>query len=161
MLLVELGNVKHCRQVCIRQRFPAFFGADGDAGLGSQADQTGISNAQGLHDLSGKIEIAGVVEHIDLAARVLHGNHRGLDGILSLLLFVVEVRDGGAVGTLAETGDRLRQEEHTLAQGGFTVAAVTEQRDIADVLRSVHSVENLLSVQSGRDCGRHTVRCHN
>ena len=45
--------------------------------------------------------------------------------------------------------------------GGFAIAAVTEQRDIADVLRSVHIVKILLSVQSGRDCGRHTVRCHN
>ena len=71
------------------------------------------------------------------------------------------VGDVVTIGTLAEAGDRLRQEEHALAQGGFAIAAVTEQRDIADVLRSVHIVKILLSVQSGRDCGRHTVRCHN
>ena len=77
-------------------------------------------------------------KNVQLGLVVFHGDHGGLDGILSLLLLVVKVGDGGAVGALAQTGDRLGVEEHALAEGGFAVAAVTQQGDVADILRSVH-----------------------
>ena len=152
MLLVQLGDVEHGGKICVSQGFPALFGADGDTGLGGQADDAGIGNTERLHDLGGKVKVAGVVQNVELAAGVFHGDDGGFDGILTLLFFFIEVGNGGAVGALAETGDGLGQEEHAFTQGGLAVAAVTQKSNIADVLRSVHSFENLLSEQSERDC---------
>ena len=117
MLLVELRNIEHCGQTGVGQGFPALLGADGDAGLRGQADQAGIRNAQGLYDLRSKVKVAGVVQHVELAAAEFDGDDRRLDGVLSLLLFVIKVRNGRAVGALAETGDRFGHIKHALAQG--------------------------------------------
>ena len=46
--------------------------------------------------------------------------------------------DGGSVGASAQTGDHLGGKEHALTQGGLAVAAVAQQGDVADILRSVH-----------------------
>ena len=139
MLLVELRNIEHCGQTGVGQGFPALLGADGDAGLRGQADQAGIRNAQGLYDLRSKVKVAGVVQHVELAAAEFDGDDRRLDRVLSLLLFVIKVRNGRAVGALAETGDRFGHIKHALAQGGLAVAAVAQQSKVADILRSVHS----------------------
>ena len=147
MLLVQLGNIEHRGQTGVSQGLPALLGADADAGLCGQADNAGVGDAQGLYDFTGEIEIAGVVQNIDLAAGIFNGDDGGFDGILSLLFFIIKVGDSRAIGAFAETGDCLGQVEHTLAKRGFAVTAVTEQTEIADVLRSVHSFEFLLSEQ--------------
>lgn len=103
MLLVELRNIEHCGQTGVGQGFPALLGADGDARLRGQADQAGIRNAQGLYDLRSKVKVAGVVQYVELAAAEFDGDDRRLDGVLSLLLFVIKVGNGRAVGALAET----------------------------------------------------------
>ena len=54
----------------------------------------------------------------------------------TLLLFVVKVGNGRAVGAFAETGDRLGGNS-MLAQGGLAVAAVSQQADVMDVVGSM------------------------
>ena len=137
MLLVELGDIEHCGKTGFCEVLPALFGADADAALRGQADQTRVGNAQGLHDLTGKVEVAGVIENVDLALVIFHRNDRRRDGILALLLFVVEVGNGRAVRALAQTGDRFGRKEHALAQRGLAVAAVTQQADVANVIGSI------------------------
>ena len=100
-------------------------------------DRAGVRHAQRLRDLTGKVEIAGVVDKVQLALVIFHRNDGRGDGILSLLLFVVKVGNGRAVGAFAETGDRLGGEQHALAQGGLAVAAVSQQADVADVVGSI------------------------
>ena len=69
----------------------------------------GIGNAERLHNLTGKVKEAGVIQHVDLGLVILHGNHGGGDGILSLGFFGVEVGDGVAGGDLAHTVNSLGQ----------------------------------------------------
>ena len=137
MLFVELGDVEHGGKAGLCEVLPALFGADADAALGGQADDARVGNAQGLHDLTGKVEVAGVVEDVNFALIIFHRNYRRRDGILALLLFVVEVRNRRAVGTLAKTRDGLGGKEHALAQRGLAVAAVTQQADVANVIGSI------------------------
>ena len=158
MLFVELGNVEHGGQTGLGQVLPALFGADADAALGGQADEARVSHAQRLHDLAGEVKIAGVVDHVDLALAIFNGNHRGRDGILSLLLFIVKVRNSGAIGTLAQTGDRLGGEQHALAQSGFAVAAVAKQADVANVIGSIAHRDNYSFLQTGRQTARPASR---
>ena len=137
MLFVELGDVEHRGQAGLGEALPALFGADGDAALGGEADESCVRHAQRLRDLTGEVEIAGVVDKVQLALVIFHRNDGRGDGILSLLLFVVKVGNGRAVGAFAETGDRLGGEQHALAQGGLAVAAVSQQADVADVVGSI------------------------
>ena len=137
MLFVELGDVEHRGQAGLGEALPALFGADGDTALGGEADESCVRHAQRLRDLTGKVEIAGVVDKVQLALVIFHRNDGRGDGILSLLLFVVKVGNGRAVGAFAETGDRLGGEQHALAQGGLAVAAVSQQADVADVVGSI------------------------
>ena len=149
MLLVELGDIEHCGKTGFCEVLPALFGADADAALRGQADQTRVGNAQGLHDLTGKVEVAGVIENVDLALVIFHRNDRRRDGILALLLFVVEVGNGRAVRALAQTGDRLGRKEHALAQRGLAVAAVTQQADVANVIGSIAHSQIFSFLQPG------------
>ena len=158
MLLVELGDVEHGGKTGLGEILPALFGADADAALGGQADEARVSHAQGLHDLAGEVEVAGVVDHVDLALAVFNGNDRGRDGILSLLLFIIKVRNSGAVGTLAKAGDRLGGEQHALAQSGFAVAAVAKQADVANVIGSIAHSKNYSFLQTGRKTARSVPR---
>ena len=140
VLFIQLGDIEHCGKARVCQGFPALFRADNDAGLGAQADQAGIRNTQRLHHFRGEVKVTGVIQHVDLGALVLDRDDRGLDGVLSLLLFVIEVGDCGTVSALAETGDRLGVEQHALAQSRLAVAAMTQQGNITNVLGSVHKL---------------------
>ena len=143
VFFIQLGDVEHRGQVGLGKVLPALFGADTDAALGGDADHAGVCNAQALHDLAGKVEVTGVIQHIDLALVIFDGNDGGRDRILSLLLFVVEVRNGRTVGALAQTGDRLGREQHAFAQRGFTIATMAQQADVANVIGSIaHSLRS-------------------
>ena len=158
MLLVELGDVEHGGKTGLGEILPALFGADADAALGGQADETRVNHAQGLHDLTGKVKIARIVDHVELALVIFNGNDGRRNGILSLLLFVVKVRNSGAISTLAQTGDRLGGEQHTLAQSGFAVAAVAKQADVANVIGSIAHSKNYSFLQTGRKTARSVPR---
>ena len=158
VLLVELGDVEHGGKTGLGEILPALFGADTDAALGGQADETRVNHAQGLHDLTGKVKIARIVDHVELALVIFNGNDGRRNGILSLLLFVVKVRNSGAISTLAQTGDRLGGEQHTLAQSGFAVAAVAKQADVANVIGSIAHSKNYSFLQTGRKTARSVPR---
>ena len=68
------------------------------------------------------------------------------------------VRNSGAIGALAQTGDRLGGEQHTLAQSGFAVAAVAKQADVANVIGSIAHSKNYSFLQTGRKTARSVPR---
>ena len=149
VVLVQLGDIEHGRQLGVIQIVPGLFGAHGDAALGGQADETGVHNPQRLGNFTGEGEVAGVVQNIDLAFIVLHRQNGGGDGIAALDLLGVEVADSIAVGTLAQTRDRLGREQHALAECGFAIAAVAKQADVADVIGSIAHSQKISFLQTG------------
>ena len=141
MVLVHLGNVEHGGLAGVLHGLPGLLGAHGDAALGGQNDQAGVGHPQRLHNLTGKVKEAGVIQQVDLAALEFHGNQRRGNGILALDLFRIKVRNGIAVGDTAETVGTVGHKQHILCQHGLAVAAMSQQCNVADILRSVaHNV---------------------
>ncbi len=109
-------------------------------------ERCGVRNLHGLHDLTGEVEVAGSVQHVDLTAIVLNGGHRGGDGNLAVDLFGIIITNGVSVGRIAQTGGTTGQKQHTLGQGGLSVATVSQQTDVADILYGIaHNLFPLLT----------------
>ena len=158
MLFIQLGDIEHGGKIGLGKILPALFSTDADAALCGQADEARVNYAQGLHDLTGKVKITRVVDHVEFALVIFNGNDGRRNGILSLLLFVVKVRNSGAIGTLAQTGDRLGGEQHALAKSGFAVAAMAKQADVANVIGSIAHSKNYSFLQTGRKTARSVPR---
>ena len=94
---------------------------------------TSVGSLNGLRDLTGEVEAAGHVEHVDLAAVVFHGSHGQRNGDLAADLFGIVVTNGIAVGNSAQTVRAAGEIQHALSEGGLAAAAVAKQHDIADV----------------------------
>ena len=134
VVFVGLGNVEHGGHVGVLQILPAALGADRDAVLRAAEDDARLNCAQRAHDLAGKVKEAGAVEHVDLAAAVVHRGDAGGNGDLALDFFRVIVTDGVAVGNLALTVDGAGHVQHAFSERGFAAAAVPEQAYVADGL---------------------------
>ena len=158
MLFIQLGDIEHGGKIGLGKILPALFSTDADAALCGQADEARVNYAQGLHDLTGKVKITRVVDHVEFALVIFNGNDGRRNGILSLLLFVVKVRNSGAIGTLAQTGNRLGGEQHALAKSGFAVAAMAKQADVANVIGSIAHSKKYSFLQTERKTARSAPR---
>ena len=69
---------------------------------------------------------------------ILHRKNRGGDGVAAPDFLRIKVAGGISVRALAQAVDALGQKQHALGQGGLSVAAVTQQADITNILSSVH-----------------------
>ena len=133
VLLVGLGDVEQTGERVLLAIFPRLFRADAHAGLGRADDDGSVGSLNGLRDLTGEVEAAGHVEHVDLAAVVFHGSHGQRNGDLAADLFGIVVTNGVAVGNSAQTVRAAGEIQHALSEGGLAAAAVAKQHDIADV----------------------------
>ena len=133
VLLIDLGDVDQTGESILFAIFPRLLRADADAGLGRADDDGGIGSLNGLRSLAGKVETAGHVEHVDLAAVIFHGSHCQRNGDLAADLFGIVVANGVAVGNLTQTVRAAGQKQHSFSEGGLAAAAVAKQHDIANV----------------------------
>ena len=113
--------------------------------LGVAHDDGALGGAQGAHSLTGEVEVAGGVHHVDLLALIHDGGKGQRDGDLALGLLGVVVAGGVAVGGLAQTVNTLGHVQHLLGQRGLAGAAVAQQGNIANVVCS-HNVLCLPSI---------------
>ena len=145
VVLVGLGDIEDAGEFPLLAVVPGLFGAHAHAGLGRADDDGGVGDADGLPHLAGKVEIAGGVQHVDLTATVLHRRHGQGDGDLAPDLLGIVVTNGIAVHGRTHTDGAAGQIQHALCQGGLSVAAMSQQADIADVLRGIAHLFPLLT----------------
>ena len=136
---VHTVDDEHAAYVVLLGVSPGFFSAHSQAADGAYHDRGGFHHAQGTHHFADKIKIAGNVDQVDLGALPFHGSGRGADRNAAFVFFGVKVGHGGAGFNLALTVDHARGKKHSLGEGGFALAAVTQQRDVADVFGFVIS----------------------
>ena len=149
VVLVHFGDVDDAGQPALVQQPPGPLGAHGKAALGGAHQHPRVGHGQALGHLAGEVEVAGGVQHVDLAAVVLHGGHGGGDGDLALDLLGVVIANGVAVGGLAQTVDDTGHAQKALNQGGLAVAAMAQQADIADIMgRIAHSLFHSLTISA-------------
>ena len=135
VFLVLLGYVDDAGLVLALEIFPAALRAHAESVLGGAHQYAHLGGPDtGLH-LSGKIEVARGVHHIDLHAVVHNGRHGEGNGDLTLDLLGIVITNGVAVRRLAQAVGNAGEIQHTLHQRGFSAAAVTQQADVANVHR--------------------------
>ena len=140
VLLVHLGDVYGTGHTRVGKGLPGLFGADVQAVLRGDADDADVRDAQGLGDLAGEVEVSRGVDDVDLGLLILGVHGAGGDADLAAYLLLVVVRDGVARGGAAEPVGNAGQKEDALGEAGLAVAAVSEQRDVADVLGCIAHV---------------------
>ena len=116
---------------------PHLLGLDFDARHAVHHHQRGIGGHQrGAGVVDEDIE-AGRVEQVDFGLVPLGGGDRGRDGHLALDLFVVEIRDGGALVDARQAVGGARGEEDGGGQRGLSAVAVADQTYVPNVLALV------------------------
>ena len=116
---------------------PGAAGVHLDAGVGVDRDERGLDGAQGADHLADEVGIAGRVEKIEVLAGVIEVDERGLDRVLVMLLFVVEVADAGAGVDAGVSLDGAGFDEQLVDQrrlAGATVAADGDVPNVRNVL---------------------------
>ena len=155
VVLVGLGDIEHPGQLALLAQLPGLLGAHAHAALGGADDDGGVGDLQGLDDLAGEVEVARGIQHIDLAAVVLHRSHRGGDGNLAANLLGVVITNGVAVDGASQPYGSAGQIQHALRQGGLSVATVSQQAYVADVLYGIaHNLFPLLTFGIAEQCGK-------
>ena len=108
--LVHLVDEADARDVVLGRLAPDGFRLGLDAFLAVEHGDRAVEHAQGALDLGGEVHVAGGVDQVDvveLAVAVpLAERGGGVDRDAALLLFGVEVHDGGAFVHLADLVDR-------------------------------------------------------
>ena len=113
---------------------PRKLGTNLNTGLTVYADDGGIGNTDSLLHFTGEIQEAGGVQHVDLG--ILPGQERGSSrkSKASCLLLCVVVADRVGAVNGAQTVGGACDEQHGFSQGGLTGSAVTEKRQITELL---------------------------
>ena len=145
MLFVQLGDIDKPGQLALVQVFPGLFRAHTDAVFRRDNNHAGIHHADGLHNLTGKVKIAGVIEQIDFALSVFDGDNGGRDRIFPLDFLRIKVADGGTLGRLSQPVGSLGVVQHTFSQSGLSVSAVSNQADVSNVASSIAHIDLPLS----------------
>ena len=127
----------------LAQHLPSTLHTDGQAVLGVTHDDGALGGADSAHGLTGEIEVAGGVHHVDLLTLIHDGSKGQRDRDLALDLLGVVVTGGVAVSGLAQTVNTLGHVQHLLHQRGLAGAAVAQQGNIANVVCSHNGVFSL------------------
>ncbi len=143
VLFAGLGNAEHGGHIGSLEKLPVTLCADGNAVLGGYEDNSGLNSANSSSNVACKVEVAGAVQNVDLAAAELDGSNGGGDGYLALDLFGIIVADSIAIGDLALTVNCTGNKQHALCKSGFTAVAMTKKAHVADFVGFVAHLDFL------------------
>ena len=133
VLVAQTVDEEYLSQACLRRCLNSLFGADVDAVLARNNDQSGIRCAHALGYAAREVKETGGVDEINLGVLPLYGSNGGHNGRLSLNLFAVKIERSVAVGNLAQSVADLRHVEDGLRYRGLAAAAVTRKRDVQNL----------------------------
>ena len=134
VLTVHLIDDHHTGLMLFFAHCHGLFRADCRSGNCADNDQCSVTERHRGRDFAVEIEEAGRVDQIDLGILPLQGRKRHVDGNGTLDLFRIKVRRGCIVRkTIHETCIV----QHSLRQGRFAFAAVSEDADVANLIRGV------------------------
>ena len=135
---VHIGHIDESGQLVFLTQFPCLLSAYLDAGLAVDHDDGGSGGADGLLGLAHEVKIAGGVYHINLVPFPLDGDNGGVNGKLSLLLFLAVVAQGISIGHFTHSGCDSGQIRKCLCQTGLTASAVAQQYYVANLVSCVN-----------------------
>ena len=120
-------------------------------------DESTISDAKSGGDLRGEIDVAWRINKVDkvrldFAGRsdvglVVEGHTSGLDGNAALLLVFTSVGEAGVASSLA--GNDTGFCDEGVGKGALAVVDVSNDRHVADVIRMIHDLADLIDGEVG------------
>ena len=137
MLAIDLRHDDHTGHAALAARVPCFFKAGGQAGHSAHDKRSAFHSSQRARHLAREIEVAGDVDDIELLAVDFNGRHGRTDGDMALDLFRIPVADSVAIFDTALAIDDAGCVEHRLDQSGLALRAVSQYRDVANILYHV------------------------
>ena len=148
-LAVELVDEDRPRQPRLDGELPRHLRLDLDAVDGRDHDDDRVDRPDRRSEVADEVGVSGSVQHVDLRSVPLDRRHRQRDGDPLALFVGVVVGDRGAVFDGSHPGDGPRREQHGFEQRGLAGPSVTDQQDVADVLRVVGLQRALLGLGEG------------
>ncbi len=131
-LAVEHVHEDEPREALLVRALPEPLGVDLDPHDRVDDDDRRVDDAQRAQGLGDEGLLAGRVDQVDLAVRVVERRHARADRHRALLLVFLEVGDRGAVVDLPQPVDDPGLEQERLAETGLPAPPMADQRDVAD-----------------------------
>ena len=109
IVIIHVGNENDAGQMVLLAKLPRSAGTRLNTGLAVDDDHRSIGNTDSLFDLAYKVKVTRCIQKVDLDIALFtlefDRNNRGGQRELTLLLLLVKVTDGVAIGHLAYAGD--------------------------------------------------------
>ena len=154
-LAVEHVHEHQPRQVELGGARPQARRADLDAHHRVDDEHGRLADPQGPEGVGHEARLTGGVDEVDLAVLPPEGAERGRDRHLARLLVGVGIGHGATLDDRSETVDHAGLEQERLVQGRLAGAAMADQSDVADTVRSwTHACLLSLGVLSTIPAGR-------
>ena len=119
-----------------------------DALPGAEHHHAAVEHAQAAFHLGREIDMAGRVDEVDRIVLPGEGHAGRIDGDAALLLFGVEVGDGGAFVDVAQAVRKAAVKQHPFGDGGLSGVDMGNDADIAKILDIVgHGGGNSLTLK--------------
>ncbi len=112
---------------------PQGAGGGGDRVGGGDDEDGRVGGVQGGAQVRGEVGVAGRVDQVDLDALPFEREQGELDGALLLVLDLLVVGDGGAVGDATGPAGGAGGEGEGFGEGGLAHTAGTDEDDVAQV----------------------------
>ena len=134
MLAVDLCDDDHAGNAALAGRVPCLLKTGGQSGGRAHHEHGALHGVQRAGHFAREIEVAGNVDDIELLAVDFNGRHGRADGNMALDLFRIPVADSVAIFDTALAVDDAGCIEHRFDQRGLALRAVSQYRDVADIL---------------------------
>ena len=123
---VHVRDIDETGQLIFLAKFPCLLGADFNAGLAVNYDDSCSCGADCLFHFSHEIKITRCINNIDLVSFPLNGDHGGTDREMTFLFFFTVIAEGIAVIYLAHTGGDTGQISKGFCKTGLATAAMAQ-----------------------------------
>ena len=107
---------------------------DFDAGLGIDDDRRRVDPVHGSDRLADEVGVTRRIDHLEVLAAMVEMDDLGLDRVLVVLLFRIEVADAGSVVHTRMSVDRAGLDQHVVDERRLATPAMSTEHKIANVL---------------------------
>ena len=136
-LAVEHVHEQEPRKPLLVGALPEPLGVDLDTHHRVHDDHGRVHDAKRPEGVGDERRLAGRVDQVDLAIRVLERRHTGANRHRALLLVLLEIGHRRAVIDLPQAVDDPGLEQECLAEAGLPTPPMTDQRNVANPIRSL------------------------
>ena len=131
---VHIIDEEDASEILLAAVRPGFFRSDGRARDSVDQDHGGIDHLKRGGHFADEVEVAGNIDNIHAVIFPIQRRERSADGDLALGFLGIVVADGGTVFDFAHSVDHFCVKKHCFGKGRFALAAVSDDRNIPNLV---------------------------